>query len=226
MVLRHYVIGRREGQESGRWRAGSAQHCVNDDAGVDTGQWWMVASSGVVIRAARKVPRVVAAQCRDECFGCAHPRHEVWVSGFESCRGTRIYPAQKALRSPLEWGHDLHDDLHSQELDLVLDNECHPDGLDQLAPCIFVEAKNWGTRVGSAEVACLDWKVRLAGESYGILVAAKGVTGRPEDFTSAWRILREAKREGRHLFVMTPKECWDARPQRTSVNSSRGSECN
>jgi hypothetical protein len=112
----------------------------------------------------------------------------------------------EALPGVTVWQRDLHDDLHSQELDLVLDNEPQSDGLDLLGRLIFLEAKNWRTRVGSAEVAWLDWKVRLAGEFYGILVAAEGVTGRSDDLTSAWRILREAKREGRHLFVMLPAE--------------------
>lgn len=91
-------------------------------------------------------------------------------------------------------------------VDLVLDNERRLGGLDLLGPLVFVEAKNWAIRVGSAEVAWLDWKVRLAGEFYGILVTTEGVTGRSDDETSAWKILREAKREDRHLFVMTPAE--------------------
>lgn len=102
---------------------------------------------------------------------------------------------------------NLLDDAHSQELDLVLENDQEPDGLDQLKPLIFVEAKNWRTPVGSAEVAWLDWKVRLAGsDTDGILVAANGVTGRSEDRTSAWAILQWANRDQRRILVMSPAE--------------------
>lgn len=101
---------------------------------------------------------------------------------------------------------NLLDDAHSQELDLVLENDQDLDGLDMLAPLIFVEAKNWASPVGSAEVAWLDWKVRLAGETDAVLVVANGVTGRSDDETSAWNILRWAKREKRLLLVMSPEE--------------------
>jgi len=98
------------------------------------------------------------------------------------------------------------DDAHSQEVDLVLDNYQDDDGLPELAPLLFVEAKNWTSPVGSAEVAWFDWKIRLAGLSQGILVVANGVTGRPDDRTSAWRILGQANLEGRRLIVLSPDE--------------------
>jgi len=42
-------------------------------------------------------------------------------------------------------GHNVQDNVQSQELDLVLDNDRDPNGLDFIKPFIFVEAKNWGT---------------------------------------------------------------------------------
>ncbi|MDH3048681.1 hypothetical protein QEN42_02175 [Gordonia alkanivorans] len=99
------------------------------------------------------------------------------------------------------------DNAHSQELDLVLDNVAPIDGLDFLKDFIFVEAKNWKIPVGSAEVAWLDWKIRMSGsDTDGVLVATNGVTGRPEDKTSAWTILGMANMEGRRIFVITPEE--------------------
>lgn len=98
------------------------------------------------------------------------------------------------------------DDAHSQEVDLVLDNYQHPDGLRDLDQILFVEAKNWDRRVGSAEVAWFDWKIRLSGRKEGFLVVASGVTGRAEDESSAWKILSQANMEGRHLIVLTPDE--------------------
>ncbi|WP_301150232.1 hypothetical protein [Mycobacterium simiae] len=103
--------------------------------------------------------------------------------------------------------HNLFDDAHSQELDLLLENDQHPAGLDMLKPHIFVEAKNWRAPVGSAEVAWLDWKIRMGGSDVdGILVVANGVTGRPEESTSAWNILQWAHREQRRIFVLSPTE--------------------
>jgi Restriction endonuclease len=98
------------------------------------------------------------------------------------------------------------DDAHSQEVDLVLENERHPDGFRNLAQILFVEAKNWNSRVGSAEVAWFDWKIRLSGYTQGFLVVSNGVTGSSEDKSSAWRILSQANIEGRRLIVLTPDE--------------------
>jgi Restriction endonuclease len=98
------------------------------------------------------------------------------------------------------------DDAHSQEVDLILDNEQHAEGLRNLAQVLFVEAKNWSKRVGSAEVAWFDWKIRLSGYAEGFLVVASGVTGSQEDKTSAWQILWQANIEGRRLIVLTPDE--------------------
>jgi hypothetical protein len=114
------------------------------------------------------------------------------------------------------------DDAHSQEIDLILDNEQDPDGLRNLAQILFVEAKNWRKPVGSAEVAWFDWKIRLSGYNEGFLVAASGVTGSPEDKTSAWQILRQANIEGRRLIVLTPDEmiaCSSAAAIRDLINS-------
>ena len=98
------------------------------------------------------------------------------------------------------------DDMHSQEVDLVLENEQHPEGFRNLAQILFVEAKNWKSRVGSAEVAWFDWKIRLSGYTQGFLVVSNGVTGSEEDKSSAWRILWQANIEGRRLIVLTPDE--------------------
>jgi hypothetical protein len=114
------------------------------------------------------------------------------------------------------------DDAHSQEVDLVLDNEQHPEGFRNLAQILFVEAKNWSNRVGSAEVAWFDWKIRLSGYTQGFLVVSNGVTGSAEDKSSAWRILWQANIEGRRLIVLTPDEmiaCGDAAAVRNLISS-------
>jgi hypothetical protein len=114
------------------------------------------------------------------------------------------------------------DDAHSQEVDLVLENAQHPEGFPNLSQILFVEAKNWNSRVGSAEVAWFDWKIRLSGYNQGFLVVANGVTGSEEDKSSAWRILWQANIEGRRLIVLTPDEmiaCSDAAELRDLISS-------
>lgn len=114
------------------------------------------------------------------------------------------------------------DDAHSQEIDLILDNEQHPEGLRNLAQILFVEAKNWSKPVGSAEVAWFDWKIKLSGYNEGFLVVASGVTGSPEDKTSAWQILWQANFEGRRLIVLAPDEmveCGSAAAIRDLINA-------
>jgi hypothetical protein len=104
-------------------------------------------------------------------------------------------------------GRNVVDNVQSQELDLVLDNARDPNGLEFLKTFVFVEAKNWGDPVGSAEVAWLDWKIRMGGDAVdGVLVVSSGVTGLPDERTSAWAILKWANVENRRIFVMSPTE--------------------
>jgi hypothetical protein len=98
------------------------------------------------------------------------------------------------------------DDAHSQEVDLVLDNTQHPDGLPSFGTVVLAEAKNWTARVGSAEVAWFDWKVRLSGHQEGFFIATNGVTGRADDASSAWQIAFFANVEHRRLIVLSPAE--------------------
>lgn len=97
-------------------------------------------------------------------------------------------------------------DAHSQEIDIVLDNDRTYDGLDMLGDPLFVEAKNWSKPVGSAEVAWFDWKLRLGGIRDGFLVAANGITGSRGDGTSARAIVKQAAIEQRTILVVTPDE--------------------
>lgn len=100
---------------------------------------------------------------------------------------------------------NLLSDAHSQEIDIVLDNDW-PECLRLLGDPFFVEAKNWSSPVGSAEVAWFDWKLRLGGVTGGLLVAANGITGSSADGTSARAIVKQASLEGRQIYVVTPDE--------------------
>ena len=80
-----------------------------------------------------------------------------------------------------------------------------PNGLWFLPDRILVECKNWTTRVGSAEVSWFDAKLRRRGPSgrFGILFAASGVTGDPNDHTAAKDVIDQALADGREIIVIT-----------------------
>ena len=104
------------------------------------------------------------------------------------------------------------DDEHSQEVDLLLENDKVHGGLDMLKSLVFVESKNWAKPVGSAEVAWFDWKIRRAGRGTdGILVVVNGVTGRKPDRRAAWQILEMANSRKRRILVLSAKEMADCK---------------
>src|SRR5882672_4368815 len=70
-------------------------------------------------------------------------------------------------------------EFQSQEIDVAFWNEQHPLGLRFLPNILLVECKNWSVPVGSVEVSWFEAKLRRRGLSFGILVAANGITGDP-----------------------------------------------
>jgi hypothetical protein len=95
----------------------------------------------------------------------------------------------------------------SQEIDIGLWNDKHPDGLRFLrTDVILIECKNWLGPVTSAEVAWFDTKVRQRSLSFGIIFAARGVTGNSAELTAARHIIAQALAEGRRLIVVTSSE--------------------
>lgn len=96
--------------------------------------------------------------------------------------------------------------FHTEEIDVALWNDGHADGFFFLPNIILVECKNWSSRVGSAELSWFDAKLRSRGLSFGVLVAANGVTGNAEDLTAAHSIVAASLREGRRLSVIRSDE--------------------
>jgi Restriction endonuclease len=96
--------------------------------------------------------------------------------------------------------------FRTEEIDVALWNDGHPDGFFFLPNVILVECKNWSHRVSSAELSWFEAKLRNRGLDFGILVAAKGITGDPEGMTAAHSIVASALREGRRLVVITSDE--------------------
>lgn len=94
----------------------------------------------------------------------------------------------------------------TEEIDVALWNDGHPDGFFFLPNIILVECKNWSHRVSSAELNWFDSKLRNRGLPFGVLVAAQGITGDAAEITAAHSIVAAALREGRRLVVINGAE--------------------
>lgn len=94
----------------------------------------------------------------------------------------------------------------TEEIDVALWNDGHADGFFFLPNIILVECKNWSSRVSSAELSWFDAKLRSRGLSFGVLMAANGITGDAADMTAAHSIVASALREGRRLVVIRSDE--------------------
>jgi hypothetical protein len=96
--------------------------------------------------------------------------------------------------------------FHTEEIDVALWNDGHPDGFFFLPNIILVECKNWSGKVTSAELNWFDSKLRNRGLDFGILVATRGITGDTTDITAAHSIVAAALRERRRLVVIRTEE--------------------
>ncbi len=96
--------------------------------------------------------------------------------------------------------------FHTEEIDVALWNDGHPDGFFFLPNIVLVECKNWSSCVGSSQVSWFDTKLRNRGLSFGVLVATNGITGDATELTAAHSIVAAALREGRRLVVIRNDE--------------------
>ncbi len=96
--------------------------------------------------------------------------------------------------------------FESEEVDVAFWNEQHTRGLEPFDPVVLVECKNWSSPVGCAAVRDFLGKLRNRRRQYGILIAAGGVTGSPEDGTAAHHEAALALARGIHLIVITRAE--------------------
>ncbi len=96
--------------------------------------------------------------------------------------------------------------FNTEEIDVALWNDVHPDGFFFLPNIVLVECKNWSHSVSSAEVSWFDTKLRNRGLDFGVLIAANGITGEAEDLTAAHSIVAAALRERRRLVVLRREE--------------------
>ena len=96
--------------------------------------------------------------------------------------------------------------FESEEIDVAFWNRMDADGFYFLPNIILVECKNWSKPVGSEEVNWFDSKLKRRGQSFGILIAANGITGSSQRIEAAHEIIRVALSEGRQLIVITQAE--------------------
>lgn len=94
----------------------------------------------------------------------------------------------------------------TEEIDVAFWNDQHPDGFIFLPHIILVECKNWSSAVGSEHVSWFNTKLANRGVEFGILVAAKGITGDAQSITESHSIVATALRDKRKLIVLTIEE--------------------
>ncbi|BAZ09704.1 hypothetical protein NIES4071_15140 [Calothrix sp. NIES-4071] len=94
----------------------------------------------------------------------------------------------------------------SEEIDIAFWNRMDANGFYFLQNIILVECKNWSQPVGSEEVNWFDSKLKRRGQTFGILIAANGITGNSQKIEAAHEIIRVALSEGRQLVVITQAE--------------------
>ena len=93
--------------------------------------------------------------------------------------------------------------FQTEEIDVALWNEIGRSAL-QFLPCIILaECKNWTTPVGSIDVSWFLQKLEGRGCEVGVLFAANGVTGDPQQRSDAHFEIAQALRNGRRLILLT-----------------------
>lgn len=95
----------------------------------------------------------------------------------------------------------------SSEIDILLYNMKHPQGLPFLSDYIMIECKNWHLPVNTATVRVFTSKLHSCRLDFGILIAANGITGDANEKTAAFAHIRsEFDRTGLKLLVITRME--------------------
>jgi hypothetical protein len=93
----------------------------------------------------------------------------------------------------------------SEEIEVSFWNRKTKKGFHFLDDVVIVECKNSSSPVGSIEVAWFDTKTKHRGLSFGILIAAKGVTDR----TAAHQVIAAAPIEKLRMVIVTTNKIRD-----------------
>lgn len=94
----------------------------------------------------------------------------------------------------------------SAEIDLAFLNARAEGGLTHLDTILLVECKNWAKRVGSQQVGAFALKLKRRNRRFGVLAAANGITGSPDDRRAAHSELASALAEGIEIAVITRQD--------------------
>jgi hypothetical protein len=102
---------------------------------------------------------------------------------------------------------NILDNAGSLEIDILLYNQRHPDGLPFLPNHLIIECKNWAAPVNAATLTVFTGKLHKFRVDFGILVAANGITGDAVERTAAHAHLRSVyDRDGLVVVVITRDE--------------------
>jgi hypothetical protein len=89
------------------------------------------------------------------------------------------------------------------EIDIAVAHNPFRSGLGCFPSLFLVEAKNWHAPVDSPSIAVFIDKLRDRHVELGILVAANGVTGDPQDRQAAYQKASSAQTSGTRLILVT-----------------------
>ncbi len=147
----------------------------------------------------------------------------VRASIFDAVTYASLVKLAERARKPLQKGRKLEDLVQyllstvpgleiqardfrgpSEEVDLVVWNQSHDTVFSDWDSVIFVECKNWSSRIGVPEVVVFIDRLRRAGLRNGLLVARNGVTGTAR--TDARLLLGETLRDHIRIVVITLAE--------------------
>ncbi len=113
---------------------------------------------------------------------------------FESIPGIEIH------------ARDVKNTKGSQEIDLSLWNDKHPEGLYFLEYIILVECKNWTGKAAASDIAWFETKVRDSNKSLGLFISANGISGSSRNNTAAHDTLLTAYKNKITVIIITLHE--------------------
>jgi hypothetical protein len=96
--------------------------------------------------------------------------------------------------------------FESEEIDVAFWNDLDPNGFDFLPRIILVECKNWSRTVGAQDVSWFDSKLQARGLGFGILIAARGITGDAAAKTAAHKVVSDALGDQRQIIMFSREE--------------------
>jgi Restriction endonuclease len=94
------------------------------------------------------------------------------------------------------------DPFHSQEIDITVANAQTSTWMKTFPTAMLVECKNWDNPVGVTAVSSFIYKLEVKSVALGIIVAANGVTGDPDELTASYQRIAMAQSQGHRVLVL------------------------